>query len=587
MFTKVTEFLKYTGSKSSPEDYVKGIVKVEFTKEVDYLKNQIMLYKDITQIPNVVANMIAEFAQSADESIIYVSISLDTTNLSHTTIQCVPDLLEALSRYATEKTKTYQIPTLLLQSRREVSDKLWPWQRSAVDRFLAIMAHPPLHTSPRDVVHQLPTLAYTHGGYVATGPWDPAQVPFPDTTSFAGSVLMGPRAVGKKRAALMAMMSLRDTTPTTRTHIGRLSHKTMVIVTTATNMAAWRTEVDEVIPGTWTVLYVHNETTLLHAVEDFASVDLVIVNRQAVASAASSLDIFRKRHLFFTMQWRAVIFDEAETLVSKLARKEDSVVLDRKTIILKTFFLGHYNIIITSDMDILRTNLVDTYLYLVGVTQNQYSATYPPPLNYLDVTTRGENVFGSQGGHRFPINESTKDHVLRDFLAHHVFLMVGHSVESSPPPITLLYDKVTGKLGSPHDMMNAIEFFLQSPNAKLQALCRAVVFVASQKDTKVLIYYHGSLESSILKQNLEEYALTTTWFPINRSALNRKRQRERVEKIKSNVIIIDDSHGQTTHFPSVTHIFTTGQGDANALFIERATRYGLMVDKPIVRYEIN
>jgi hypothetical protein len=59
-------------------------------------------------------------------------------------------------------------------------------------------------------------------------------------------------------------------------------------------------------------------------------------------------------------------------------------------------------------------------------------------------------------------------------------------------------------------------------------------------------------------------------------------------EINRRIVILDHTHGEKTHFPSVTHVVTTGQPPWPHLeiefrkFIGNATRYGLVTGKPVV-----
>jgi hypothetical protein len=125
------------------------------------------------------------------------------------------------------------------------------------------------------------------------------------------------------------------------------------------------------------------------------------------------------------------------------------------------------------------------------------------------------------------------------------------------------------------------------------ALSRLVIFLASQLKYKVLVYDdHANMDYNAFRECLEEHEVLITGFPGNRSTMQLKRLRETIETPEKHVIVVGNCQGEELHFPSVTHIVVVGDGarggtynDASlcGAFIGRATRYGLMVGKPIVK----
>jgi hypothetical protein len=326
-----------------------------------------MLYEDITHIPSVLADMIVEFAVSR-EPLFYVSIAIDMTKIS-SAVQFQPAFLVAFNKYVEKKPmKTEKFPFLQILE-EDPHEILWSWQKAAVDRLLE---RPPIHTNERYLVHrilvpgtELPVLVFNPAGYVVKGAvWDSSKVPFSPTTSFTGNVLLGPRAVGKKCTVLAALMRIKDIAPTSSTHSGRISHKGMVIVTTAPKMSSWEELAKAFLPSDWKVIYIKSEKGLLTDLktQTLASADLVIVSRQTVSSAAASFAMSMHKHkrALFTMQWHAAVYDEVETLVATKPGKENHLTLDRKTIIIKSLFLAHRTIVLTANMEPWTNNMFNT-----------------------------------------------------------------------------------------------------------------------------------------------------------------------------------------------------------------------------------
>jgi hypothetical protein len=122
------------------------------------------------------------------------------------------------------------------------------------------------------------------------------------------------------------------------------------------------------------------------------------------------------------------------------------------------------------------------------------------------------------------------------------------------------------------------------------ALSRLVIFLAAQPKNKVLVYdLHANMDYNAFRKCLEEHELFITSFPGNRSTLQLKRLRESIEAPEKHVVVVGDCQGGELHFPSVTHIVVVGDGgtyhDSSncGAFIGRATRYGQMVRRPIVK----
>jgi hypothetical protein len=605
MFIKILDLLPFhTYRNDAPKNkIIDNIVKIEYTEEAVHLKKQIMLYEDITKIPSVLADVIVEFAVSKTP-LVYVSIAVDTTKIS-AAVQFQPALLVALTKYLKQQEKK-PIPMLTLQE-QDPHDILWAWQKTASDHLVTILVHPPRHTNQRDLVHQVrvpgTVIAFNPAGYVAKGAvWDSSKVPFSPTTSFTGGVLLGDHAVGKKYTVLAALLRIKDIAPTSRAHSGRLSHRGMVIVTTAAKMSAWREDVEAFLPSTWKVIYITSEKALLTELRDqtLASADLVVVSRHAVSSAATSFALHWHKQALYTMQWRAAVYDEAETLVATKPTKEDYLTLDRKAIIIKSLFLGHHTIVLTSCIQDWTDNMFDACIYLVGVTQD-HATIYPSPVSFSDALNHHcEHVFGASGGQRFPIKKTTREDILCHFSAHHVFKTIGHA---SIAPTRLQYRMQDGTIEHSSllftleetEDMNSIPSAYQHREPRMVALSRLVIFLAAQPKNKVLVYDHANMDYNAFRECLQEHELSITGFPGNRSTLQLKRLRESIEAPVKHVIVVGDCQGGELHFPSVTHLIVVGDGtrfgtyhqSSNCgAFMERATRYGLMVGRPIVKINI-
>jgi hypothetical protein len=195
-------------------------------------------------------------------------------------------------------------------------------------------------------------------------------------------------------------------------------------------------------------------------------------------------------------------------------------------------------------------------------------------------------VFGASGKQRFHIKKTTRKDILCHFSAHHVFKIVGHV---SIPPTLLQYRRRDGTieqsglftLEETEDMNSIPSAYQHEP--RMVALSRLVIFLAAQPKNKVLVYdLHANMDYNAFRKCLEEHELFITSFPGNRSTLQLKRLRESIEAPEKHVIVVGDCQGKELHFPSVTHIVVVGDGDCGA-FIGRATRYGLMVGRPIVK----
>jgi hypothetical protein len=604
MFVKILDLLPFHDyhNDALKDKIFDNIVKIDYIKEAVHLKKQIMLYEDISKIPSVVADVIVEFAVSK-KPLVYVSIAVDMAKIS-AAVQFQPALLVALTKYFKQQEKKTTTIPMMLTLLQEEDPNLWVWQKVAADHLIAILVRPPLHTNQRDLVYHVPgtVISFNSAGYVAKGAiWDSSKVPFSPTTSFTGGVLLGPHAVGKKYTVLAALMRLKDIAPTSRAHLGRISHKGMVIVTTAAKMSCWRAAIEAFLPSNWKVMYINNDKTLLTELKNptFMSADLVVVSRHAVLSAATSFFLRSHKQTLYTMQWRAAVYDEAETLVATKSTKEDYLTLDRKAIIIKSLFLGHHTIVLTSNMDDWTDSMSDACIYLVGVTQD-HADIYPPPVSFSDALKRGfETVFGASGGQRFLIKKTTREDILSHFLAHHVFKIMGHA---SLAPTLLQYHRNDGAIEHSgglftseemEDMNSISSAYRHEPN--MVALSRLVIFLASQLKNKVLIYDHANMDCNAFRECLQEHELSITNIPGNRSTLQLKRLRESiidVDVAKKQVIVVGDCQGGELHFPSVTHIIVAGSGARGGTyhdfskcgeFMGRATRYGLMVGKPIVK----
>jgi hypothetical protein len=606
MFIKILNLLPYSDwREDAPKKKIfDNIVQIDHIKEGDQLTNQLLWYQSFTKFPNVLTNLIVEFAVSR-RPLVYVSIAVDFRMLSET-VHFQPALLVALSTYCKQEKKPTKLIPMLKLLEEDEHDILWAWQKTAANNLVNFLVRPPLHTNKMDLVQRVrgpgtTVIAFNHAGYVAKGyVWDSSKVPFSPTTSFTGALLLGDHAVGKKYAVLAALTRINDIAPTSRAHSGRISRKGIVIVTTAAKMFSWKTAVKAIIPSNWKVIFINCEKTFLTQLNNpaFASADLVVVSRHAVSAAATSYSLSAHKEILYTMQWRAAVYDEVESLVATKPMKEDNLTLDRKAIIIKSLFLGHHTIVLSSDMSDWTDNMFDACIYLVGVTQN--SATiYPPPVSFSDALNEHyEHLFGPSGGQRYVIKKTTREDIIGHFLAHHVLKTLGHA---SLAPALLKYSRHDGAIEQggllpceETEKINSIaSAYRCEPN--MVALSRLVIFLASQPKNKVLVYDHDNMDYNAFRERLEEHELFITPFPGNRSLPQLKRFRESGSlegPSEKHVIVVGDCQGGDLHFPSVTHIIILGDRTRNRTyqdsskcgsFLNRATRYGLLVGKPIVK----
>jgi hypothetical protein len=172
--------------------------------------------------------------------------------------------------------------------------------------------------------------------------------------------------------------------------------------------------------------------------------------------------------------------------------------------------------------------------------------------------------------------------------------MEGHDATEPDLLLTLKYHHLSSHLLETHTtispaeirtMNNIIDFNRLSISPLQAALVKVIVHILSQANTEVAIYRRD--KGSSLKDIRGLLMTHGIELGNDRFCGDLKRKRREGKEYKS-VVILHSDNGEETHLRSVTHIIAIG-GDSHALrgeinfvkFIERATRYGLMNNKPV------
>jgi hypothetical protein len=144
----------------------------------------------------------------------------------------------------------------------------------------------------------------------------------------------------------------------------------MAIVAPPHTMYSWRKEVQLVMPE-WNVLYVQDARSLKGLAKKLAQLHLVVFSRnlfttnKAVLKSLFSSSLQEDRpwtedhQVLWTTLWHTVVIDEVHTLLQ-----------DRQAILLRTLVSGHQHILVTATPQLEDSQSIDTYAYLLGITQN-------------------------------------------------------------------------------------------------------------------------------------------------------------------------------------------------------------------------
>jgi hypothetical protein len=419
-------------------------------------------------------------------------------------------------------------------------------------------------------------------------------------------MLVDKTATGKKRSIMYSLIDIMDKVPIqAHQHRFRTPCSAIVILTSSDKLPTWRKEVRDIAPNHWRILYIITRDDLVNS--DFDSADLIIVNRNLLRNLGTdSLGTI-------TLQFRIVVFDDVDKLVYDGPKKLNTGSLTRRTIIAKTLFCGDNNILLSSGKLSFEpgSNHLDTCLYLVGIFQNKVSI-YPGPISPRDMfmadPQNRQDIFDGNSASHFVLQEDQKLHSHSYFLKHHVLQPLPHDVE--PDTVHLMYSRETGNIltGSLASEINACPIMITHPTRTLSiadiALIKTVAYVASrQSGTKVAIF-----------SGLSGYRNFYSWYDIVESLKNTdgikllrmdlpctdyKRKRKSMEDdTKKNVLVFEDhaTISMIPHFPSLTHIIVPWKDGINSNnrwtkvytdFVNYATRYGVMVNKPVVIIKIS
>lgn len=597
---------RYVGKRPPPVASVtKGMVTVDFVSETVECTKRIMTA--CRDIPDVLATTIADYARNSEEVVTYVSMSLEKRLISTESWKLDVDLMEMFDLYWTTNVPP-SVPSLILESPLVGGDDaLYPWQRTVVTAMVDKLRDPMVHVDDLDVVYEVfdgetgKTCRFARSGHVTFGRREEDVSSSRPTTVLTGCLLLDDMTTGKTRAVLEALAKLKGTI-VPKSCPTRAPRDTMVIVTPSYKMASWKTEVEALrCFHDWKIVY-------LYTVEDFQKqkedVDLLVVSRSTVTCSLRSSTSLFDRYLW-TTQFHTVVYDAVESLVSS----SSEFSLKRDTIILKTLFCGYHTILVSSCRTLLDNHrAVVGCLFLAGAYQNGVSI-YPNPATYHDQLAferdnehlPAHKFFGGPF-HHVHVEDKVHRQTCRHFLQHHVLrppLWVPR-----PYQVVLKYEEDTGFLstaGIPSreiEIINEISLhtFLSSKQVALVRLIAYLVVGKEDDDVQLLIYRGGAFENwpyltEILKKR---HHIHVTVFD-GANALTVKRRKRKVDgSVLQRNVILYQGHEKTSHFPFITHILVPDIPVNNAgwqknyrQFIGRATRYGIMVKKPIAVFVLD
>jgi hypothetical protein len=164
--------------------------------------------------------------------------------------------------------------------------------------------------------------------------------------------------------------------------------------------------------------------------------------------------------------------------------------------------------------------------------------------------------------------------------------MKGHG-NVQPPKLKLTYNHNLLMQEGEMEKINAIHIDAPGFTGEQIVLIKTIVYLHSQnKNNKLLVYRRGDDDPT---HGIRQ--LVADQHDVGFLGYHKKRKRDGGPTRR--VISLDNNCGENTHFPSVTHIIALGHHRRPQRevefhnFVARATRYGLLVAKPIVLIELD